>query len=143
KPPFAYESAKTAATTAIPAAALRRSTFCAPITLVRTTARYSNGRVRGAEPASGRRPCGRRIFRGAVSGACLRRRTVGEKRLQGVCAERRRPRWNRRPERGPGIDIDSHLRQDRQGHQAGWKEQQGVVRMGQTQRSDGPRVEFS
>ena len=43
KPPFAYESAKMAAATAIPAAALRRSTLCAPFTLVRTTARYSNG----------------------------------------------------------------------------------------------------
>jgi hypothetical protein len=42
-PPFAYERAKTAAATAIPTAASRRSAFCSPFTLIQAKARYSIG----------------------------------------------------------------------------------------------------
>jgi hypothetical protein len=47
KPPFAYESAKTAAATATPTAASRRRKVCSPFTNPRSTGRYSSGVLGG------------------------------------------------------------------------------------------------
>jgi hypothetical protein len=47
KPPFAYESAKTAAAIPSPAAVSRRSRLCSRFTLPHGTARYSTGVLRG------------------------------------------------------------------------------------------------
>jgi hypothetical protein len=90
-PPSAYERAKTAPATAIPTVMPRATTACTGFTLASGTARYSTGRVRGAEPATG--SCSRRgsFPCGALRRTRLQRRSVGGQRLQGVPAVR----WRR------------------------------------------------
>src|SRR5205823_14243234 len=91
-------SAKVAAATATARAASRRSPLCSPFTLIRAKARYSNGRVHGAEStAAGGGPRGGRASRGAVGRARMRWGSFGAERLQGVPADRGRRKANERP----------------------------------------------
>ena len=83
--------------------------FALPFTLVRTTGRYSNAVFRGLNRLLVAAFVAGVVSRGAVSGACLRRRTVGAERLHGVSAERRRPRWNRRPESAARAEARDRL----------------------------------
>src|SRR3954452_21653789 len=111
KPPFAYNSAKTVAATAIPTAASRRSVLCAPFTLIQATGRYSNDHVQGAEPSSRGRPRGRCVPRRAVGRARrLRWGPVGAERLQGVRGYRRRRHADGRRDALVRPDLQPHLR---------------------------------
>ena len=113
KPPFEYESAKIAAATAIPTAASRATTACSIFTLASGKASYSNGHVRGAEPAPGIRRRGRCRTRAAAgrdwpTAAASRRRSTS---TRSAWLRRRRKAHERLPSHGRDADrrIDGRV----------------------------------